>query len=361
MNNQHNLPHEKKVKMASIEGARALAALAVALMHCANAMRVDHFSGHVGLGSIFDFGYIGVDFFFVLSGFIITYVHFHEIGHIQKIPRYLWRRFSRIYPIYWTFLLITIGITTIGRLATGKGLILDMGSTDIAGTVFLLINGGEPKYIGPAWSLQYEIVFYIVFSWLFLSGRVGAVLFGIWGVFLLTQALGMWQFNLPFHLSNAHCMQFLLGMVVAVMARRYKLHATKAILVMVLLIFMAGVIFEVYGPFPRHSGIGRLVLGLTSAMVLAALVGIENENALKTPNWLVRMGSVSYSIYLGHILFINLTFTLLLKAGIYHTLPEALVFAIGLSVALASTTAIGLCVEMPLVNKLKDFWGNRNK
>ncbi|AEG01847.1 acyltransferase family protein [Methylomonas methanica] len=360
MNNQHILPH-KSVKMASIEGARAFAALAVALMHCANAMRVEHFSGHVGLGSIFDFGYIGVDFFFVLSGFIITYVHFHEFGHIEKIPRYLWRRFSRIYPIYWTFLLIAIGVTTLGRLANGKGLIFEMTLADIPGTIFLLISSGEPKYIGPAWSLQYEIVFYVVFSWLLLGGRLGAIIFGCWGAFLLAHTLGLWQFNLPFHLSNAHCMQFLLGVAVAVLARRYKLHATKTLLFAVMLVFIAGVVFEVYGPLARHSGIGRLVLGFTSAMVLATLVGLENAKALQTPNWLVRMGSVSYSIYLGHILFINLTFAILLKLGLYHTLPETLVFAIGLSVALASTIMIGLWVEMPLVSKLKDFGKNRNQ
>jgi peptidoglycan/LPS O-acetylase OafA/YrhL len=61
---------KKSTKMASIEAARAFAAISVVLMHCANAMNVDHFSGHVGINSIFDFGYVGVDFFFVLSGFI---------------------------------------------------------------------------------------------------------------------------------------------------------------------------------------------------------------------------------------------------------------------------------------------------
>jgi peptidoglycan/LPS O-acetylase OafA/YrhL len=53
--------------MASIEATRALAALIVVLLHAANAMRVEHFSGHYGMGNVFDFGYVGVDFFFVLS------------------------------------------------------------------------------------------------------------------------------------------------------------------------------------------------------------------------------------------------------------------------------------------------------
>ena len=108
-------------KMRSIEAARALAAFAVVLLHAANLMRVEHFSGHIGLGGIFDFGYVGVDFFFVLSGFIITYVHFTDIGRIERLPRYLWRRFSRIYPIFWAILLLVVTVTTLARLAGGNG------------------------------------------------------------------------------------------------------------------------------------------------------------------------------------------------------------------------------------------------
>ena len=94
------VPNEK-TKMVSLEAARALAAIVVVLLHAANLMNVPHFSGKVGMDGIFDFGYVGVDFFFVLSGFIITYVHFGDIGKPLTIARYLWRRFSRIYPIYW--------------------------------------------------------------------------------------------------------------------------------------------------------------------------------------------------------------------------------------------------------------------
>jgi peptidoglycan/LPS O-acetylase OafA/YrhL len=347
--------HKKSTKMASIEAARAFAAISVVLMHCANAMRVDHFSGHVGLNSIFDFGYVGVDFFFVLSGFIITFVHFKEIGTFQNIPRYLWRRFSRIYPIYWTFLLLSILLTTLARLATGKGFIIDMGLNDIAGTVFLFISEGEPKYIGPAWSLQYEVIFYAIFCCLLISGRVGSLLFITWATLLLGDSFSLFTLDLPFNLDSPHCFQFLCGVAVGWLARRHPLKASIPILVGVLLIFIAGVIFEVYGPFERHSGIGRIVLGISSAFILATLVGLENNKALHTPNWLSSIGSVSYSIYLGHILFINITFMILVKIGLYHVLPEILVFSIAIVVALTVTILIGMYVELPIVNKLKHF------
>ena len=348
--------NKETTKMASIEAARAIAAISVVLMHSANAMRVDHFSGHVGLNSLFDFGYVGVDFFFVLSGFIITFVHFKEIGKPENIPRYLWRRFSRIFPIYWTFLLISILLTTLARFATGKGFLLDMDLNDIPGTVFLLIGEGEPKYIGPAWSLQFELLFYVIFCFLYINVRVGASLFIAWAIFLLGHSFNLFELDLPFGLDNAHCFQFLCGVVVGWLARRYTFESSKSTLVWTLIIFISGVIFEVYGPLERHSEIGRIILGLCSASTLAALVGLENSHALKTPCWLARLGSVSYSIYLGHILFVNITLMILLKIGIYHLLPEILVFVIAFGSAVFITTLIGLYVEMPIVNKLKHLY-----
>ena len=345
--------------MYSIEAARALAAISVLFLHAANLMRVEHFSGHIGLSHIFDFGYVGVDFFFVLSGFIITYVHFTDIGRIERIPRYLWRRFSRIYPIYWAILFLVVTVTTLARLATDKGTGWEIGPTDIAGTVFLLMGGGEPKYVGVAWSLQFEVLFYFAFCVLLVNLRIGTVVFVTWGGYVLARALGLVNVELPLRLGNAHCLEFLFGVAVGMIARRYALRTTAATLTAILLLFVAAVVFEVYGPLGRHTDAGRIVLGLVSAMLLATLVAAENGRALRTPRWLARMGSVSYTIYLGHILFINLTYMALLKLGLYHALPEVMVFAIAVCVSLTATIMIGLYVELPLVRVLKDRYQGR--
>lgn len=350
----HSTPSERP-KMASIEAARALAALVVLLLHAANAMRVEHFSGHYGMGNIFDFGYVGVDFFFVLSGFIITYVHFAEIGRPTMIGRYLWRRFSRIFPIYWFMLLFVILVNTLSRVATGKAPGFEIGVSDIAGTIFLLMGEGEPKYVGVAWSLQYEVVFYVAFCALLIHAKAGALLFFTWGAYLLLHAAGWVSPDLPFNLSNPHCFQFLAGVGVGVLARRHPLVlAVAPALWLAFLIFVAATLFEVYGPFERHSAVGRIVLGLAAALMLATLVSLERQHSLKTPQWLARMGAVSYTIYLGHIIFINMTYMVLLKLGLYHTLPEAVVYFTAVAVAITGTMLIGTYVELPMVHALKD-------
>jgi peptidoglycan/LPS O-acetylase OafA/YrhL len=345
--------------MDAIEGARALAACMVVFMHAANLMRVEHLSGHVGLGNLLGFGYVGVDFFFVLSGFIITYVHFKELGRPQSIPRYLWRRFSRIFPIYWAVLALSIVVTTAGHFAAGKGLQMDMGWSDIPGTVFLLMSQGEPQYVGVAWSLQYELIFYVLFCLLLLNVRLGAAVFSAWGVFILAKAFGLVQLELPLNLGQVHCLQFLFGVGVGVWTRRRALRLPRAALPASVGIFIAAVLLEMRGPWPLHSDMGALALGLASAAVLLTLVSLEQQQALRTPAWLARMGSVSYSIYLGHILLINVSYWVMLKLGLYHALPEVLVYALAVSIGLTGTVLLGRYVELPLVSLLKDHVGAR--
>ena len=50
------------------------------------------------------FGFAGVDLFFALSGFIITWAHLRDLGRPGKLPPYLFRRAWRIYPPFWAAL-----------------------------------------------------------------------------------------------------------------------------------------------------------------------------------------------------------------------------------------------------------------
>jgi peptidoglycan/LPS O-acetylase OafA/YrhL len=345
--------------MSSIEAGRGVAALCVVLMHAANLMAPSQFSGHVGMWGVFDFGYVGVDFFFVLSGFIITYVHYKEIGNIKSIPKYLWRRFSRIYPIYWTMLLIAIIEVTLGRFISGKAIGFDLNIYDIPGTILLLHSEGEPKYIGVAWTLQYEVMFYLVFCVLLVNARLGGVIFIAWGLYLVSHVFNMVGDGLPFGLSNAHCLEFLFGVAIGVAARRFSLKMSPIVLIASLTMLIVGIIFEVYGPYGRHAPIGRLVLGVCSAAILVTLVGLERVSPINTPKWLVRMGATSYSIYLGHIIFIELIYVFFSKAGIYHHSPEWIIYISAVTTALCGTMLIGLSIELPIVIKLKNLWSKQ--
>lgn len=346
-------PPSNRNRMDSIQGARALAAISVMLMHAANLMRVPHFSGHIGMDRFFDWGYVGVDFFFVLSGFIITYVHFGDLGRPGRIAHYLWRRLTRIYPVYWAILLLAMGVVGVARTTGGSAQSIGLNWEDVPGTVLLFMTGGEPRYIGVAWSLKFEVLFYLAFCLPLWNLRWGTGVFVLWGGLILASAGQGLPFELPLNLGHPHCLEFLLGVACGAAARKCLWRCSLWHLGLAIAALVWAVHFEVYGPLEQHGATGRVLLGLASAAILFVLSALENRGAIATPRWLAFLGSVSYSLYLCHCLTINTTYSVLLRLGLYHRLPEAVVYGLALGCALTAACVIGLTVELPLIEVFK--------
>jgi peptidoglycan/LPS O-acetylase OafA/YrhL len=93
-------------KLSGVQTARGVAALTVVLYHATRALSLPQYLGYIPFGNSLGFGHAGVDFFFVLSGFIIMHAHTADIGRPERLYRYMWRRVTRIYPIYWVVTLI---------------------------------------------------------------------------------------------------------------------------------------------------------------------------------------------------------------------------------------------------------------
>lgn len=335
----------------SIEAARGIAALLVLLMHAANLMNVPHFSGHVGLGGVFDFGYIGVDFFFVLSGFVIAYTNHGNVGQPAKVLPFLWRRACRIFPIFWISLLLAVLSVAGGRLLMGKPVNLGLVPTDILGTL-LLIRPWEPKFLGVAWSLQYEVMFYALFALFLVSRRTGLLALGAWVAGMCLLWAGVIERDVMGILSG-HTFQFVLGAWTAWLIQRtpafpqpFAIFGLACILVL-MAAYLERAVFE------PHGEAGRVVLGLSSAAMIYALARLDLAKRWQPPRLLVTMGSTSYAIYLNHITVLVLFYAVLDKVGLYHALPEVVVYGCGVALALVVTTLMGLWIELPLLAWLK--------
>ena len=165
----------------SIQGCRAVAALLVVLYHLGSAIASIKYFGATQFRVPFLFGDSGVEFFFVLSGFIITWAHFDEFGRPAELLKFMRKRIVRIYPTYWIIFgvayCLALCVPTLRSavphdfLTLFKSLVLlPQDPSDVGGT-------GAPVLI-VAWSLQYEICFYALMA-VFIVSRTAGILVSI--------------------------------------------------------------------------------------------------------------------------------------------------------------------------------------
>ena len=142
---------------------RGLAALFVLLFHV-DVISNLRFSTRFA-GGHFSAGHLGVDFFFVLSGFIIWHVHAKDMGFAGRASSYLLKRVLRIWPLV---LLLTTAKLGYMFFLGGAGVGAGKGSAEVVICSYFLLPvteslGGKPL-LDSAWTLPYEMLFYLAFA-----------------------------------------------------------------------------------------------------------------------------------------------------------------------------------------------------
>lgn len=146
-------------EMRALTGIRGIAALYVVFFHCA----ILHDYLHGPLRVLLDHGYLAVDLFFVLSGFVMAMTHgndFRDGFHKDKYKTFLIKRLARIYPLYAIVLMITLLYYFISADQLDVPLTFPMVILN-----FLLVQawGFGKSYVGAAWSVSTEMAVYIIF------------------------------------------------------------------------------------------------------------------------------------------------------------------------------------------------------
>lgn len=151
-----------RIKIHGLTGMRAIAAFLVFFSHFPiYRSTIGHF-----MKGVLAQGYIGVTLFYVLSGFLITYTYQNRMeSGLKNYGRYFWRRFTRLYPVYFLSLLVTGVLIYIfndftqplqGTTNLIAWLILQV--TLLKGCFSLTVFSGVPQ----AWSLTVELIFYFL-------------------------------------------------------------------------------------------------------------------------------------------------------------------------------------------------------
>lgn len=345
-------------KIFTIEAARGLAAVLVILYHANFLCNV---AGFRPLDSFFAFGDSAVNFFFVLSGFIITWVHRKDWGMPRRSYSYVWRRFMRIYPTYWVAtLLFTLPLVFVPWI---RSMDLSLGPVYILRNILLAPTDGY-LVIPPAWTLQHEVLFYGLFTILILNKVVGAVVFLTWtaGVFLANIFVDRLDFPYTFFFSPVN-LQFVIGMICALLVGEIGHRRSLILFVFGCLLFFGASISQVKAQWVWAGFIGcpisfALIKGIGAALMIVGMVAAESNRHLRPGKPLMILGNASYSVYLVHLPSMVVFLFVLIATDLVDILSANIIFALLAGYGLAVGLIFHRIVERPI---LDCFRGGENQ
>jgi peptidoglycan/LPS O-acetylase OafA/YrhL len=345
-----------------LDRLRGLAILMVLICHVRGV--IPH-----AVNEIAEQGWVGVDLFFVLSGFLITGILWEARESKVYFLRFYERRVLRIWPAYLLLLLFAFCILPVLRRFLG-GLILSVPSESLGLWAYLLMiqnlfaSQFILSHILPAtWSLAIEEQFYLVWPAVIRRASLRVVLPCLFAGFLVAPFLRLWAAYQGFsrisvyYNTLTHYDGLLCGAIVAIWLRSAR-PKRSTLLIAGVVLFFAG--FALFLPIHPSAAAGQdwsplvvtSVALLSTGLLLAALVSENLGSFLHRFFFMNRtlsfLGFISYSLYLYHFPILQFTMSARLVARLdwwHHTsLTRYLlvICGVGLSVLMAWISRVTL-------------------
>ncbi len=298
--------------LQGLQALRGLAALSVVAYHAFQS-----------IDDRFWVGAAGVDLFFVISGFIIWTVGSTE----EASPRvFFWRRLTRVAPAYW---LVTGAVILIATLWPTLMRTVSLSPAHIALSL-AFVQHIDPRglpfpVLPPGWSLDYEAVFYAIFTLVLFApaaARFRLLLAALGAVI----AFGILDPPAYYLGANMMLLQFGAG---AWLARRRQLGRRILPEIGVALGAIGALLLAAQGLTGLRDDLWRpLLWGVPAAMIVAGAVALESAPRLAPPPALLRLGDASYAIYLCHFVAVALVVRLVDDAPAWLFVPAAVALSL---------------------------------
>ncbi|MGF6127459.1 exopolysaccharide production protein ExoZ [Pseudomonas frederiksbergensis] len=279
--------------LISVQALRFIAAWAVVGHHFMQIFFDFHARGPVGQMFI-DKGAVGVDIFFVISGLVIF---LSTEGKSLPPARFLLYRLFRIVPAYWLYTVLMALVVVFARP------VLPDQSVDWSHFLLSLLfiptenPGGYGIYptLNVGWTLNYEMLFYLLFGWALLFRLHFRLLIVAALLFAVCQAWTGYGWVSEFYRSDI-VYEFLLGIAIGMLYRRGWIKPG----LWLPLLGIGGALLAIYhwAPQPRF-----LTWGLPSAVLVMACIALERH--FENNRVFELLGNCSYSVYLMHVLVLS--------------------------------------------------------
>ena len=295
---------------------RAIFAMGIVLDH----INIDDLAAYGK--NIFAIGTTGVAFFFVLSGFLMIYTY-----KPVKCSNYLKKRFLRIFPTLWVYTLGTVLLDCVFRRFAGWNFVnwADVDFNMIIKSLLCVptIERSSNIIIPPAWTLPFEIWFYIIGVVLILvSEKAYFVVLSLWGVLIMAASLA----DSKVFMLNPLFLELMMGIVIAYIVKKNVIRNKRfplifgwggVILFITALCSETGIVHIAYISNLPHW----IKYGIPAALIVLGAAGCKS--LFKPGGMLYKILSViadhSYSIYLTHYITIRFM-QLVFKAFVHNNI-----------------------------------------
>ena len=298
-------------KLLGLQYLRGLAAVAVVIFHAADKA-----------GQDFSVGKAGVDLFFVLSGFLMIAI----TGDDSRPFKFLGDRIRRIVPVYWIATSVMLAGACAGLFPSVR-----LTAWHIISSYFFIpsvspSNGKIWPLLVPGWTLNYEMMFYVVFAALMFlrSQRLQlALLTMLFACLTLAGTLLRPIDAIPITYSDPMLLEFAAGGWIGYLWKGdRKWHSWIGWPTLTIATFMLVAI-----PFQNIMLPRIIAFGIPSLMILASILAMERKRPIPRLPFPLLIGDASYSIYLWHTLAISVA----AKIGEKLYLPTGAIVVLGVT------------------------------
>lgn len=324
--------HSARPRYWSIQYLRGIAAIAVVTYHV--------FDLPIGpVGYHFTIGAHGVDVFFVISGFIM-----YAVARDEQLCKFLARRLTRIFPLYWLATLLYVGlmIKLMGYRPSG---------TETTLSLALIPHYSEAHreqiwpILVPGWTLSYELYFYALFALGIAARKVIAL-----PTALILTMIGLGLALQPRNAilvvaTDLRLLEFVLGLLLAVAVTSGRPVLGTSAVAAAFLAWAAWLM-----------GADKVMVMAASFAIVTAALAIESGYRAQPIALLRHLGDSSYAIYLFHFPALAVIEYAVRSSGLpADTVARVSIAVFAIMLAVGFGVLIHLVVERPLLRTLNTW------
>ncbi|MEO1045707.1 MAG: acyltransferase [Pseudomonadota bacterium] len=285
----------KKQKFLELEAVRGVAALMVTLYHFPTFSPIYE-------NPVIRNGDLMVDLFFVISGFVISYNYFDNIGSSDKLVAFQKKRFWRLYPLHLLTFLVFV-IIDLTRIVMNGESGESPESWKLALYNLLLVQAlfaDELSYNFPSWSISTEFLTYFVFACIaMMAGRLKSAI--MLTMFVASAAL-CWHLDAFHNVVGYPILRCFYGFFAGVLVHRFYEggdHRRYGWLLSPIIWSLVSIATMAF--YDRLAAWLPVVIFSLLVASLAVHAGSSHMTNLLNSRFLQHLGKVSYSIYMWHI------------------------------------------------------------